>query len=127
MTITIFEGELRLGDSKNATMIWAQEIIVGFSSYPTDKIARNARARGVAAQPEARRQTIEALAKRGYPPERVARQMLRAVERGRVVAPVTPEAWVLWYLKRLSPALVRRIGAFMARRSRRQLGLGDAP
>jgi ribonucleoside-diphosphate reductase alpha chain len=27
-----------------ATMIWAQEIIVGFSSYPTDKIARNARA-----------------------------------------------------------------------------------
>ena len=27
-----------------ATMIWAQEIIVGFSSYPTEKIARNARA-----------------------------------------------------------------------------------
>ena len=27
-----------------STMIWAQEIIVGFSSYPTDKIARNARA-----------------------------------------------------------------------------------
>jgi ribonucleoside-diphosphate reductase alpha chain len=27
-----------------ATMIWAQEIIVGFSSYPTQKIARNAQA-----------------------------------------------------------------------------------
>jgi ribonucleoside-diphosphate reductase alpha chain len=27
-----------------ATMIWAQEIIVGYSSYPTEKIARNARA-----------------------------------------------------------------------------------
>ncbi|MEX0786627.1 MAG: vitamin B12-dependent ribonucleotide reductase [Dehalococcoidia bacterium] len=27
-----------------ATMIWAQEIIVGFSSYPTEKITRNAKA-----------------------------------------------------------------------------------
>jgi len=96
----------------------------GFIDTP---IARNARTRGPWARPEARRLAIESLAKRGYPPERVARQLLRAVQRGRVVAPIAPEAWLLWYLKRLSPALLRRLGALLARRSRRRLALGDGP
>jgi NAD(P)-dependent dehydrogenase (short-subunit alcohol dehydrogenase family) len=70
-------------------------------------ITRSARLRGQADQPGARERTVELYRRRGYGPERVARNILRAVQRNRAVAPVTAEAWVFWYLKRLAPGAVR--------------------
>jgi len=57
---------------------------------------------------EARRREINALyAKRNYPPEKVARAVVSAIRRNRAVVPVTPEAWLTYYGKRLVPGLVR--------------------
>ena len=49
---------------------------------------------------------VTAYQKRGYGPERVASNVLRAIQRNRGVAPVSPEAWAGYYLKRLAPGLV---------------------
>jgi NAD(P)-dependent dehydrogenase (short-subunit alcohol dehydrogenase family) len=88
-------------------------------------ITRSARLRGPWDRPEVRERMVEAYRRRGYGPERVARAILRAVERGRVVAPVAAEAWALYYAKRFAPGLLRRLGAALGRRSRRQLGVGS--
>ncbi|MBE9372961.1 SDR family oxidoreductase [Saccharopolyspora sp. HNM0983] len=47
--------------------------------------------------------------RRNFTPERAARDILRAVERGKAVAPVTPEAKVGLALSRLSPGLLRAL------------------
>ncbi len=87
-------------------------------------ITQNAVMRGRAAEdPHARSRMIEAYRRRAYGPERVAEGMLRAVQRNRGVAPITPEAWVLYYAKRLAPGLLGWLARSLARRSRRQLGL----
>jgi NAD(P)-dependent dehydrogenase (short-subunit alcohol dehydrogenase family) len=86
-------------------------------------ITRSARLRGPWDRPEVRERMVEAYRRRGYGPERVARAMLRAVERGRVVAPVAPEAWALYYAKRFAPGLLRRVAAAFGARSRRELGV----
>jgi NAD(P)-dependent dehydrogenase (short-subunit alcohol dehydrogenase family) len=86
-------------------------------------ITRNARLRGPAAEhPDARRLMIEAYERRGYGPERVARNLLKAVQRNRAVAPISPEAWLFYYLKRFAPWLLRWISASVGRRSRHRLG-----
>jgi NAD(P)-dependent dehydrogenase (short-subunit alcohol dehydrogenase family) len=85
-------------------------------------ITGSARLRGAWDRPEVREGMVERYRRRGYGPERVARAMLRAIERGRVVAPVAPEAWALYYAKRLAPGLLRRLGAWLTARSRRELG-----
>lgn len=62
-----------------------------------------------------RRRSIETLfEKRNYPPERVARAIIKAIRKNRAVVPVAPEAWVSYYLKRWTPWLV----ASVARRVR---------
>ena len=67
---------------------------------------------------EARRaEMVRVFARRGYPPERVAENIVRAVRRNRAVAPISPEAWTFYYAKRLAPGLVRRVGAWIARRA----------
>lgn len=81
-------------------------------------ITRNARLRGRYAAEGQREQMIEAYRKRGYGPERVAENVLRAIQRDRAIAPVSPEAWIGWYLKRLSPGLASRLMAWAERRSR---------
>ncbi|NNK33904.1 MAG: SDR family NAD(P)-dependent oxidoreductase [Xanthomonadales bacterium] len=59
---------------------------------------------------EAKRALIDRLyRKRNYSPERVARAVVRAIRRNRAVAPVTPEAWTAYYLKRWTPWLARWI------------------
>ena len=88
-------------------------------------ITRTARLRGPWDRPEVRERMVEGYRRRGYGPERVARALLRAVERGRVVAPIAPEAWALYYAKRFAPGLLRRLGAALAARSRRELGVGS--
>jgi hypothetical protein len=55
--------------------------------------------------------------RRGYTPDRVARNILKAVAKNRLVAPISPEAWGLYYLKRFAPWLLRRLGLFMAKRA----------
>jgi hypothetical protein len=65
----------------------------------------------------------EALRARNYSPELVAENLLRAVQRGRLVAPITPEAWALYYAKRLAPGPLRWISRFIQARERRALGV----
>ena len=79
--------------------------------------------RGPEATPEMRRRVVELYQRRNYGPERVAANILRAVQRNRAVAPISPEAWAFYYLKRLAPGLVARFQRFMAERLRRQMGL----
>lgn len=82
-------------------------------------ITRNARLVGEMNKPERREEMIQGYRRRGYTPERVARNILKAVEKNRLVAPISPEAWALYYMKRFAPWLLRRIGLVLARRTRR--------
>lgn len=50
-------------------------------------------------------QAVEMMEKRGWPPERVAGAVLKAVRRDKAIVPVGPEAWIGWYIQRLSPRL----------------------
>lgn len=78
-------------------------------------ITSNSRLRGEAAEPGRREQIVNTYRRRNYGPERVARHVLKAVERGRIVAPISPEAWFAYGMTRLSPRLAgwtaRRIDA----------------
>jgi hypothetical protein len=47
--------------------------------------------------------------KRNYTPAQVAANIVDAVRRNQGVRPVSPESWVMYYLKRLSPALVTKM------------------
>jgi NAD(P)-dependent dehydrogenase (short-subunit alcohol dehydrogenase family) len=80
-------------------------------------ITRVARMRGPDATPEVRAQMIRVYERRNYTPERVAENILRAIQRNRAVAPISPEAWALYYLKRFTPWLLARTSRFIARRS----------
>jgi NAD(P)-dependent dehydrogenase (short-subunit alcohol dehydrogenase family) len=72
-------------------------------------ITRSTPLRGAADAADAREQMVGAYQRRGYGPERVAEQLLKAIARNRAIAPVTPEAWGFYYLKRLFPGLVHWI------------------
>jgi len=80
-------------------------------------ITRNARLVGEMDRPEKRQDMVQGYQRRGYTPERVARNILKAVEKNRLVAPISPEAWGLYYLKRFAPWLLRRIGLRMSKRA----------
>jgi NAD(P)-dependent dehydrogenase (short-subunit alcohol dehydrogenase family) len=75
-------------------------------------ITNSSRLRGAGNTPENRDRMVKLYQRRNYGPERVAENVLRAVQRNRTIAPISPEAWALWYLKRLSP----RIAWFIARK-----------
>ena len=77
--------------------------------------------RGPEATPEARAYMVEAYRRRNYPPERVAENILKAVQRNRAVAPISPEAWVMYGLKRLSPGLVAWLNRRLGERTRRAI------
>lgn len=55
----------------------------------------------------------------GMEPDEVARKVLAAVERGRFLCLVGREAYVLYYLHRLAPGLVRRIVGIVTDRASR--------
>ena len=80
-------------------------------------ITRNTRLVGQMDKPEKREEMVSGYQRRGYLPDRVATGILKAVEKNRLVAPISPEAWGLYYLKRFAPWLLRRIGLLMARRA----------
>jgi NAD(P)-dependent dehydrogenase (short-subunit alcohol dehydrogenase family) len=77
-------------------------------------ITRSTRAYGAAADPAWRERSVAAFERRNYGPDKVAAGILKAVQRERTVAPVSPEAWFGYALKRTSPRLAgwiaRRVG-----------------
>jgi NAD(P)-dependent dehydrogenase (short-subunit alcohol dehydrogenase family) len=109
---------LGLSESLHAELasrgIGVTAVCPGFINTP---IVENSRLRGAAADPESRRRAIAFYRRRNYAPERVARAILRAVQRNRSVAPVSPEAWVLYYASRLAPGLLRRVNRSIAKRA----------
>jgi NAD(P)-dependent dehydrogenase (short-subunit alcohol dehydrogenase family)/pimeloyl-ACP methyl ester carboxylesterase len=76
-------------------------ICPGFVSTP---IARNATYVG----PDIRESAEQGLARRGYPPERVAAHILRAVHRDQAIVPVNAEGKIGYALSRISPGALRR-------------------
>ncbi|MEV0228479.1 SDR family NAD(P)-dependent oxidoreductase [Nonomuraea sp. NPDC050786] len=80
--------------------IGVSAVCPGFVSTP---IARNATYVG----PDVREQAVKDLARRGYPPERVAAHILRAVHRNQAVVPVNLEGKIGYALSRVSPAAMR--------------------
>jgi NAD(P)-dependent dehydrogenase (short-subunit alcohol dehydrogenase family) len=84
-------------------------------------ITRSSRMVGRYGTPAARESLVRAYQRRGYGPERVAENILRAVRKGRPVAPISPEAWVMYYLKRLAPRLTARINRVVQERMEREL------
>lgn len=60
---------------------------------------------------ERRKHFDQLYAKRHYTPDRVAREIVRAVQRKKAIVPVTPEAHLAYYLRRFAPALVRWMAA----------------
>lgn len=63
-------------------------------------ITQNSPIRGDGDTAERRKRLASAYQKRGYPADRVAHNILRAVERNRAVAPVAAEAHLLYALSR---------------------------
>ncbi|MDC0661110.1 SDR family NAD(P)-dependent oxidoreductase [Marinobacter sp. SS21] len=47
--------------------------------------------------------------RRNYPPQKVAKAIFGAVVKRKSVVPVSPEAWMLYYGKRLAPSLIERL------------------
>ena len=80
-------------------------------------ITRNTRLVGEMDKPENREDMVQGYQKRGYLPDRVARNILKAVEKNRLIAPISPEAWGLYYLKRFAPWLLRRLGLMVSKRA----------
>jgi len=83
-------------------------------------ITRTSPMRGAHAE-EARRAIVELYERRAYGPERVAANILKAIRRNRAVAPISAEAWAMYYLKRLSPRFTAWLDRTMAARLERQV------
>ncbi len=72
-------------------------------------LTANTRMRGAADAPGERERLARSYQRRNYGPERVARNVLKAIQRNRTVAPISPESWIIYYLKRLAPGAVRAL------------------
>ncbi len=74
--------------------------------------------RGAGDVAERRKHLASTYRKRGYPAERVARNVLRAVDRNLAVAPIATEAHVMYALSRALPPLARWFSARVAELSK---------
>lgn len=79
-------------------------------------IIRDTVFRGVDDAAQTRDKVDEMYRRRDYGPDRVAAAIVSAIENDRGVVPVSPESWVVYYLKRLSP----RLSTWLARRTAQQ-------
>ncbi len=84
-------------------------------------ITTSARMLGRAATAGARETLVAAYRRRNYGPERVAANILKAVARNRAVVPVSPEAWVMYYMKRLAPGMTARLNRRAWQRIEREM------
>ena len=75
-------------------------------------IIRSSRLYGRSGEPGARERIVRNYERRGYGPDKVAKNILKAVERNRPIAPIAPESWVTWGITRVSP----RLSGWMARK-----------
>jgi NAD(P)-dependent dehydrogenase (short-subunit alcohol dehydrogenase family) len=82
-------------------------------------IVRSEHMYGASATPENREKAIQLFQRRNYGPDRVARGILKAIQKNRAVAPISPEAWAGYWMKRLFPWLVAALGRLSARRQAR--------
>jgi NAD(P)-dependent dehydrogenase (short-subunit alcohol dehydrogenase family) len=83
------------------------------------RITETSPMRGRYATPAARTTILALYRRRNYGPERVAVRILRAVRKNRAVTPVSPEAWTMYFLKRLAPGLTARLNRALAARVER--------
>lgn len=90
-------------------------------------IIQSSRYRGRAADPELQRQALEFYRRRNYGPERVARNVLRAIQRNRRVAPVSPEAWAMYLAKRFAPNATYALLRWMSQRAQRRAAATAPP
>jgi short-subunit dehydrogenase len=81
-------------------------------------ITRTSPLRGAVDAPGNRERMVSLYQRRNYGPERVALNILRAVQRNRAVAPITPEAWGMYALKRLSPTFISWLSRTVGARAR---------
>ncbi|WP_433208935.1 SDR family NAD(P)-dependent oxidoreductase [Nocardia sp. CA-107356] len=77
-------------------------------------ITKNSRIRGAGNLDERRENLSATYKKRGYTPERVARNILRAVHRDRAVAPIAAEAHLSYVLSRAVPPAARWVAMKLA-------------
>jgi NAD(P)-dependent dehydrogenase (short-subunit alcohol dehydrogenase family) len=87
-------------------------------------IVESARTRGAQATEAARQRSMDMFRQRNYTPERVAENILKAVQKNRVVAPIAPEAWVMYYLRRFAPGLLAWLNQRLTERMQRDLASG---
>lgn len=85
-------------------------------------ITRNSRTYGVVDEEESREQMVRTFERRNYSPERLAKGILRAVARDRAVAPLSPEAKVAYWAKRLFPGLMHWLGEQAGKQMLREAG-----
>lgn len=83
-------------------------------------IVRSGRMYGPDATEENRERGARLFARRNYGPERVAQGILRAIQKNRGIAPVSPEAWVGYWVKRLFPWLITALARLTVRVTRRR-------
>jgi len=114
-----FSESLRNEVSKHG--IGVSAICPGVINTP---IVRSSRMYGALATDEMRERGEQAFTRRNYGPDRVARGILKAIQRNRAVAPVSPEAWVAYWFKRLFPGLLRWVAGLGARAQERQAAGG---
>jgi NAD(P)-dependent dehydrogenase (short-subunit alcohol dehydrogenase family) len=86
-------------------------------------ITASARMRGLDSA-TARKALVEMYRRRNYGPERVATNILKAIARKRAMAPISPEAWVFYYLKRFVPGLTARLNRMAQQRMEREMQRG---
>lgn len=84
-------------------------------------ITATSRMRGKHATQAGRETIVGLYQRRGYGPERVAANIVKAVRKNRAVAPVSPEAWLQYYFKRFVPGLTARLNRALAARLEREV------
>ncbi len=110
-----------LRDELRPHRIGVTTVCPGIINTPITKTARMV---GRVSGDTARAALVSVYQRRNYGPERVAAAVLKAIRRNRAVAPVSPEAWVMYYLKRVAPGLTARINRAAQARLEREMFAG---
>lgn len=84
-------------------------------------ITQTGRMRGPLGTDAARQRIVGLFQRRNYGPDRVAANILRAIQRNRAVAPVSPEAWAMYVMKRVAPSVMNWMTGRVVERARREL------
>ncbi|MEV5539909.1 SDR family NAD(P)-dependent oxidoreductase [Saccharopolyspora shandongensis] len=81
-------------------------------------ITKTSPIRGTGDADDRRKNLAATYSKRGYTPERVARNILRAIDRNRAIAPIATEAHLMYVLSRVAPPLARWLAGKLAEAAR---------